>query len=186
LPVCNPRGIQRPTNNVIPNARQVFHTAATDQDDGVFLQIVADTGDVGCYFNPIGQTHTCNFAKGRIRLLWRRRIYASTHASFLRTFLQSRTTRLVLRLLSTLTNQLIKRRHEPFSSSICAAFRAAKSSPVKPFYLSTERSESTRGTRPFSRFCVSRGSFPPVRWSTPPAEAVPLPRQSPRSTPAQA
>jgi hypothetical protein len=82
----------------------------------VFLQIVADTGDVGCYFNPIGQTHTCNFAKGRIRLLWRRRIYASTHASFLRTFLQSRTTRLVLRLLSTLTNQLIKRRHEPFNS----------------------------------------------------------------------
>jgi hypothetical protein len=36
----------------------------------VFLQIVADTGDVGCHFNPIGQTHTCNFAKGRIRLLW--------------------------------------------------------------------------------------------------------------------
>src|SRR6476620_11154001 len=76
LPICNTCGIQRPTNNVITNAGQVLHTAATDQDDGVFLQIVADTGDVGCYFNPIGQTHTCNCAKGRIRLLWRRRIHA--------------------------------------------------------------------------------------------------------------
>src|SRR5205823_6370907 len=101
-----PRSIQRPTNNVVANARQVLHTAATDQDDGVFLQIVADTGDVGCYFNPIGQTHTCYFAKGRIRLLWRLRIHASAYASLLRTFLQRRTTRLVFRFPSTLSNEL--------------------------------------------------------------------------------
>src|SRR4029079_9219855 len=112
LAVCNPRGTQRPTNNVVANTREVLDTAATDQDDGVLLQIVADTGDVGCYFNPIGQTHTCDFAKGRIRLLWRLRVHASAHASFLRTFLQSRTARLVFWFFSTLSNQLIKRRHE--------------------------------------------------------------------------
>src|SRR6266516_5703147 len=63
LAVCNSRRVQRSTNDMVANARKVLHTAATDQDDGVFLQIVADTGDVGCHFNPIGQTHTCNFAR---------------------------------------------------------------------------------------------------------------------------
>ena len=82
--LATPGGIQRPTNNVVTNARQILYTAPTNQDDGVFLQIVADTRDVRCYFDPIGQTHTCNFAKGRIRLLWRLRVYASTYASFLR------------------------------------------------------------------------------------------------------
>jgi hypothetical protein len=110
--IGHPGGIQRSTNDVISNARQILYTAATDQDDGVFLQIVADTRDISCNFNPIGQTHTCNFAKGRIRLLWCRRIYSGAYASFLRTLLQRRTTRLVIGLLSTLSNQLIKRRHE--------------------------------------------------------------------------
>ena len=73
---------------------------------------MADTRDVGGYLDPIGQTHTCNFAKGRIRLLWCRRIYSGAYASFLRTLLQRRTTRLVIGLLPTLSNQLIKRRHE--------------------------------------------------------------------------
>src|SRR5262245_13884026 len=70
LTIRHSSGIERSTNNVISNARQILYTTAADQDDGVFLQIVADTGDVRCYFDPIGQTHTCNFAKGRIRLLW--------------------------------------------------------------------------------------------------------------------
>src|SRR2546426_1877616 len=108
LPVRDACCVQRSTYNVVPNARQILYTAAADQDDRVFLQIVADTGDVGCYFNPIGQTHTCNFAKGRIRLFGRLRFDLNAHTSFLRTFLQSRTTRLVLRFASTLSNQLIK------------------------------------------------------------------------------
>src|SRR5262245_26791453 len=145
LPVCDPGRVQRPTNHVIANARKVFHTTATDQDDRVFLQIVADTGDVGCNFNPIGQTHTSNFAKGRVRLLWRRRIHASAHASFLRTFLQRRTTRLVFRFLSTLSNQLIKRRHEIKLLKFWAAYQTAKLRPVKPFNLTQKNYRRARG-----------------------------------------
>jgi hypothetical protein len=133
LAVCDPRSIQSPTNNVVPDARQILHTAATDQDDRVFLQIVADTGDVGCNFNPIGQTHTCYFAKGRIRLLWRRRIHACAHASFLRTFLQRRTTRLVFWFLSTLSNQLIKRRHELLTPQNLKRLSGGKVTPGKTF-----------------------------------------------------
>jgi len=130
LPVRNSGRVERTANYVIPNSGQILHTTATDQNDGVFLQIVADTGDVSCYLNPIGQTHTCNFAQGRIRLLWCGRIHASAHASFLRTLLQSRTTRFVLRYLSTLANQLIKRWHEPsllnLAGTPCAADRAGE------------------------------------------------------------
>jgi hypothetical protein len=116
LPIGHSCSIQRSTNNVVTDAWQILYTAPTNQNDGVFLQIVADTGDVCCYFDPIGQTHTCNFAKGRIRLLWRLRVYASTHASFLRRLLQSRATRFVPGLISTLSNQLIKRWHETIYS----------------------------------------------------------------------
>src|SRR4029450_13440432 len=127
LTISHPCGIQRPTDNVVADTRQVLNTAPTNQDDGVFLQIVADTRDVRCYFDPVGQTHTCNFAKGRIRVLWRLRVYARTHASFLRSLLQSRATRLIPGLISTLSNQLIKRWHETINS--CALSKPSLTGP---------------------------------------------------------
>jgi hypothetical protein len=127
LPIGHSSCVQCPTNNVVTNARQILNTAPTNQDDGVFLQIVADTRDVCCYFDPVGQTHTCNFAKGRIRLLWRLRVYARTHASFLRSLLQSRATRLVPGLISTLSNQLIERWHETINS--CALSKPSLPGP---------------------------------------------------------
>src|SRR5439155_11144333 len=166
LAVCNSRRVQRSTNDMVANARKVLYTAATDQDDRVFLQIVADTGDVGCNFNPIGQTHTCNFAKGRIRLLWRRRIHAGAHASLLRTFLQRRTTRLVFRFRSTLSNQLIKRRHEPLTPKSGRPARTATSHPVKPFNFTETYSRPSRPFSPrtpqtdtFGLICAIRGSI---------------------------
>src|SRR5687768_8875747 len=56
LTIGDPSCVERSTDYMVTNARKVLNTTSTDQDDGVFLQIVADTGDVGCNFNPIGQT----------------------------------------------------------------------------------------------------------------------------------
>ena len=51
-------GIQRTTDDVITHTRQILDTAATDHDDGVFLQVVANTGDVSGDFVTIAQAHT--------------------------------------------------------------------------------------------------------------------------------
>ena len=51
-------GIQRTTDDVVTDAGQVLDTAAADHDDGVFLQVVADTGDVSGDFVTIAQAHT--------------------------------------------------------------------------------------------------------------------------------
>ena len=60
--------VERTTDDVVTDARQVLHTAATDHNDGVLLKIVADTGDVCGYFVPIRETHTCDFPQSRVRL----------------------------------------------------------------------------------------------------------------------
>jgi hypothetical protein len=43
---------------VITYTREVLDTAASDHNDGVFLQVVADTGDISGDFHTIGQTYT--------------------------------------------------------------------------------------------------------------------------------
>lgn len=52
---------------MVTHARQVPDTAASDQDNGVLLQIVTDTRDVGRDFDAVGQTDTGYFTQCRVR-----------------------------------------------------------------------------------------------------------------------
>jgi hypothetical protein len=54
-------GIQDATDKVVSDARKVSDTAASYQNNGVFLQVVTFTGDIGGYFRSVGQTDTGNF-----------------------------------------------------------------------------------------------------------------------------
>ena len=63
------RCIERSTNNVVPNAREIGYFAATDQHDGVFLEVVTFARDVSGNFHSIAQANSGHFTKGRIRLL---------------------------------------------------------------------------------------------------------------------
>lgn len=83
LAVGYPLGIQRSAHNVIAHARQVLHTSTAYQDHRVFLQVVAFSGDVSCYFHPIGEPHTSNFAQRRVWLLWCNGTDFGTHTPFL-------------------------------------------------------------------------------------------------------
>jgi hypothetical protein len=56
-------GIQGTPNHMVANPRKILDTSTADQNDGVFLQVVPDTGNVSSNFNSIGQTDTSNFAK---------------------------------------------------------------------------------------------------------------------------
>src|SRR5689334_18879419 len=46
LAVLHALGVQGATHDLVPDARQVLHTATTHEHDRVLLQVVADTRDV--------------------------------------------------------------------------------------------------------------------------------------------
>src|SRR5688500_17920965 len=63
LPPRHADGVERPTDHVIPHARQVLHTAAADQHQRVLLEVVADDGDVGRDLDPVGQADARDLAQ---------------------------------------------------------------------------------------------------------------------------
>src|SRR5580658_1650353 len=136
--VGHPSRVERAAHHVITNARQILHTAAADQHDGVLLQIVADTWNISGYFNPIGQAHTRHFPQCRIRLLGGGSVHARTHATLLRTSLQRWTGGLITWRFSPFSHELIKRRHESSLQKLClfsGTQRQAKSQTAKDYKL---------------------------------------------------
>jgi len=63
LSLLDSNGIQGPPHHMVANPRKVLDTSTADQNDGVFLQVVSDTRDVGSYLNPVREPDTSNFAK---------------------------------------------------------------------------------------------------------------------------
>src|SRR2546427_13179989 len=47
LAVTNAGGVPGAADDLVPNAREVLHAAASHEHDRVLLQVVADAGDVG-------------------------------------------------------------------------------------------------------------------------------------------
>ena len=58
---CYAGSIQCTANDVVTYTRKVLYTTATYQYDGVFLQVVTFTRNVGVYFLTVGQTYTSYF-----------------------------------------------------------------------------------------------------------------------------
>src|SRR5690606_27833026 len=90
---------------------KVLNTTATNQDHGVFLQVVPLTTNVGGDFITVSQTHTAYFTQCRVRLFWCSSVDAGAHASFLRATLQCRNARFDDLALSWFTNQLVDSCH---------------------------------------------------------------------------
>ena len=61
--------IQSTTNDVITDTGKVLNTTATDQNNRVLLQVVANTGNVSGNFHTVGQAHTSDLTQCRVRLL---------------------------------------------------------------------------------------------------------------------
>ena len=118
LPVRDPGRIQRAPNDVIPNAGQVLHATATDQNDGVFLQVMTNAWNVGRDFDPIREADARDFTQRGIRLLRRLREDADAHATFLRAVLQCRALGFADDFLAPGPNELTDGRHR-FRFSKC-------------------------------------------------------------------
>src|SRR5574341_220383 len=68
-PVGDARGIDRPTDDVIPDPGQIRHASAADEHDGVLLEVVADPRNVGGDLVLVRESDAGDLPHGGIRLL---------------------------------------------------------------------------------------------------------------------
>src|SRR5699024_7247040 len=77
-------GIKAAAHGVITHTGKVLDTAATNQHHRVLLKVVPLTTDVATHLVAVGQAHTRDLAKGRVRLLRRGGVHSGAHAALLR------------------------------------------------------------------------------------------------------
>ena len=65
----NACAVERTSDDVVTNTREVLDTAAADHNDRVFLEVMSDTRNVSSDFHAVGKTDTGIFTKCRVRLL---------------------------------------------------------------------------------------------------------------------
>jgi hypothetical protein len=109
--IRNADGIQRSTNNVITNSRQILHTPAANKHDRVLLKIVSHARNISRHLDTIRQANTRYLAQGRVRFLGSLRVDTSTNAALLRRTLQRGARRFIFDVLASLANELVYRRH---------------------------------------------------------------------------
>src|SRR5919199_1898279 len=69
LAVADALGVQRTADDLVPDAGEVLHPAATDEHDRVLLQVVADAGDVRGHLDLAAELHPSDLAQRGVRLL---------------------------------------------------------------------------------------------------------------------
>src|SRR4051794_20230035 len=103
--------VERAANDVVTDARQVLDAAATNQDQRMLLQVVADARDVRGDLDAVRQPHARDLAQRGVRLLRRLGEHADADAALLRAVLQRRALGLAHDLLAAGTNELTDSRH---------------------------------------------------------------------------
>src|SRR2546425_11790091 len=96
LAVRHARRVERSADDLVPDARQVLDAAASDEDDGVLLKIVALARDVGRDLHLVRQADARDLPKRRVRLLRGMRKHARADAALLRRSAECRGFRLPL------------------------------------------------------------------------------------------
>ena len=100
-------GIESAADNVVTNTWKILNTAASDEDDAVFLQVMAFARNVSRNFDSVGQAYTCYFTKSRVWLLRCSCVNSCADTTFLWCLFQSRGLRFGSQSLAAFTNQLI-------------------------------------------------------------------------------
>ena len=96
---------------MVTHTGKIAYTAAADQNNRVFLQVVAFAGDVGNDFALVGQADLGNLAESGVRLLRRRGIDAGANTALLRVLIHRRDLAFGLLRNATLADQLVDCRH---------------------------------------------------------------------------
>ena len=128
--VGNTLGIQSTADNVVTYTGQVSYSTASDEDNGVLLQVVADTGDIHGCLKSVGQSYSCDLTHSRVRLLRACRGNLCANTSLLgrclvggnvvqsvEALLQHGCLGLIHLIATTLSDELVKGWHTSLSSS---------------------------------------------------------------------
>ena len=67
--ICDALGVKRAADDVVTHTGQVTYSSASDENNRVLLEIVADTGNVGCCFHSVGESYSRDLTKCGVRLL---------------------------------------------------------------------------------------------------------------------
>ena len=115
---------------MVTHTRQVSYTAAADEHDGVFLQVVSDSRNVDGCFQTVGQTDSRDLSHCGVRLLRAGGGDLRANASLLgcrlvdcrvlqgvEALLKHRCFGLVVLLTATLSDKLVKGWHDNFPPS---------------------------------------------------------------------
>src|SRR5665213_2150731 len=94
VPLPDARCVEGSADHLVTDTGEVLHTTATDQHDGVLLEVVALTGDVGRDLETTGQAHAGDLPEGRVRLLGGVGVHPGAHAAALGGAAQRRRLRL--------------------------------------------------------------------------------------------
>src|SRR4030043_2215448 len=96
---------------MIPNSWKVFYPTSSNEDNGVFLEVMANPWNISGYLDSIGQSHSSNFSKSGIRFLGSGCINSNTNPPFLRGSRKSGSRGLTFDAFPSFSNQLTNRRH---------------------------------------------------------------------------
>src|ERR671939_1544990 len=107
LAVADTLRVQRAANDLVTDAGEVLHAAAAHEHHRVLLQVVAFAADVRDDLETVGQAHLGDLAKGRVRLLRRRRVHPGAHAPTLGAVLHRGGLRFDLLDFPALTHELV-------------------------------------------------------------------------------
>src|ERR671910_96852 len=109
--VADALGVERAPDDLVADAGQVLHPAATDEHDGVLLEVVPDARDVGRHLDPRREPDAGHLAEGGVRLLRRGRVHACADAPTLRRSLERGRLRLLRLRFASLADELLDSGH---------------------------------------------------------------------------
>src|SRR5688572_7031498 len=129
LAILHTRGVEGAADDLVTHTGKVLHTTATHEHDGVLLEVVALTGDVGGDLHAAGQPHAGHLAQRRVRLLGGGRVHAGAHTPALRGTLEGGGLALGGLVLPALADQLLNRGHEEPLENLSVGRRAVGMPP---------------------------------------------------------
>ena len=95
---------------MVTDARKILHTTTAHEHDGVLLQVVAFTWDVGGDFHARAQANTSDLTQSRVRLLRGRRVNTGAHTAAQWAALQCQNLGFLWLRLASFTDQLFNSR----------------------------------------------------------------------------
>lgn len=115
--IVDAEAVECTANNMVTHTGKVTHTAAANEHNGVFLEVVTFATDVSGDFLAVGQANTSDLSQRGVWFFRCCRLNRQTNTTALRATVHITSLRYLDRSLAWITDELIDRRHAYISRS---------------------------------------------------------------------